>query len=631
MRACAGLIAFAVLIASVFGCAPKLPPEAPWEKEASLLIEQAEAAFSKRQYEQASKTIDAFLSRYPKSRHADRALYLMGEMRTSLRDYQWALSYYKEIIERFPASTFIPEAKYKLGICYFEIKDYDLAIANLEDRSKISDPSKLRRATEMLGLAYIAKKNYLRALTEYAGLASLATDEKQRVGYRDRVREIIEKNLTEEELVQASQGQSYPADIALLRLSSRFMEQRRYSEALKAASEFLDRFPSHPEKSRAEMLETQATAMLSAPRFAIGVLVPQTGQAAFFGDRILRGIEIAVSGHNQRYPEVRVELIVKDTEGSAEKAVDAIQELGRKGVVAAVGPLLTKEAEAVAAELQKIQVPVITPAASGPGIGGLSPWMFRNAITNASQAAAAAQYAMGMRLKKFVILHPDDAYGRDIARLFSKELAKKAEILATVAYPPDANDFGPWIRKVIEIDLRARRIPIPEDETERKKLFQEYAPGFDAAYLPGYADRVGLLIPQLAFYNITGVTLIGSNNWHSQELIERAGRHAEGSVFIDGFAPEIADPAVTAFVNTYRSAYQEEPDILAAQAYDAAMMVLSLIRTGRETAAAVQEGLLDLKDYPGITGTTTFAGSGEAQKKLFIIKVEDGAFKPMVR
>ncbi len=631
MRACAGLIAFAVLIASVFGCTPKLPPEEPWEKGAALLMEQAEAAFSKRQYDQASKIIDTFFSRYPKSRHADRALYLMGEMRISLRDYQRALSYYKEIIERFPASTFILEAKYKLGICYFEIKDFDLAIANLEDRSKISDPSKLRMATEMLGFAYISKKNYPKALAEYAGLVFLSTDEKQRAGYRERVREIIEKNLTEEELVQTAQGRSYPADIALLRLSGMFMEQRKYSDALKAASEFIDRFPSHPEKSRAEMLKTQATAMLSAPRFAIGVLVPQTGQAAFFGDRVLHGIQIAVSEHNQRYPEARVELVVKDTEGSAEKAAGAMLELGQRGVVAAVGPLLTKEAEAVAAELEKIQIPVITPAASGPGIGGLSPWMFRNAITNASQAAAAAQYAIGMRLKKVVILHPNDAYGRDIARLFAIELAKKAEILATVAYPPDANDFGPWIRKVIEIDLRARRIPIPEDEAERKKLFQEYAPGFDAAYLPGYADRVGLLIPQLAFYNITGVTLIGSNNWHSQELIERAGRHAEGAVFIDGFAPESTDLAVTAFVNAYRSAYQEEPDILAAQAYDAAMMVLSLIRTGRETAAAVQEGLLDLKEYPGITGTTTFAGSGEAHKKLFIIKVEDGAFKPMVR
>jgi len=53
-----------------------------------------------------------------------------------------------------------------------------------------------------------------------------------------------------------------------------------------------------------------------------------------------------------------------------------------------------------------------------------------------------------------------------------------------------------------------------------------YVPTFDALYLPGYAEKVGLLLPQLAFYNITGKTIIGSNNWHTPDLIERAGRYA---------------------------------------------------------------------------------------------------------
>src|SRR6185369_3688694 len=175
--------------------------------------------------------------------------------------------------------------------------------------------------------------------------------------------------------------------------------------------------------------------------------------------------------------------------------------------------------------LAKVKVPVITPAASGEGVGKLSPWLFRNALTNASQAAAAAQYALEQKTVKYVVFYPDDAYGKDLTRLFTRELDRKAENLAAVAYPPDVKDFGPYIRRVIEIDLRSRKIPIPEDDAERKKLFQDYIPSFDTLYLPGYAERVGLLIPQLAFYNISGITLIGSNNWHSQDLIERARRH----------------------------------------------------------------------------------------------------------
>lgn len=615
-----------LIVMLIAGCAPKLPPEAPWEKDARALLDQAEGLFARRQYDQAVKTMDAFFTRYPKSRNADRALSLMGETRLAQRDYPRALSYFKEIIEKYPSSPFIIDAKYKLGICYFELKEFDLAIANLEDRSRISDPSKLRRSADMLAASYLIKKNYLKALKENLALIELTTEERQKAGYRDRIREIISKNLSEEELRSVSSGAAYPADIALLRLAGLLIEQRKYQDAVKTGKEFLERFPAHPEKVRAEMLSAEATAKLTAPRYFLGALVPQSGQLTFFGDRVLKGIQLAINTHNAKEPDNRAGLLVKDTEGSPEKAVTALTELARKDIMAAVGPLLTKEVETLAPVLDKLQVPVITPAASGPGIGTMSPWIFRNALTNAGQAAAAAEYALTLKRKKFVIFYPDDSYGRDISRLFGKELAKKAEILANISYPAETNDFGPYIKKIIEIDLRSRKIPIPDDESERKKLFQEYVPGFDALYLPGYADRVGLLLPQLAFYSVTNITVIGSNNWHSPDLIERAGRHAEGAVFVDGFFPESADPAVKSVVDAYRSAYQEEPDILSAQAYDAAMMALSLLKEGKETPAAVKEGLLTLRDFPGISGSTTFPGNGEARKKLFLITVEDGKF-----
>ncbi len=318
--------------------------------------------------------------------------------------------------------------------------------------------------------------------------------------------------------------------------------------------------------------------------------------------------------------------LVKDTEGSPEKAAAAMNELASKSIVAAIGPITTRDEEALVPVLEKLQIPVIRPAASRAGFTAKSPWIFRNALTIDSQAQMAAKYALSLKLRKFVIMYPDEPYGKDLSHLFTRDLERKAEILATIAYPAETKDFGPYIRKIIEIDLRSRRIPIPDDDAERKRLFLEYSPSFDALYLPGYAERVGLLIPQLAFYNITGKAMIGSDNWHSPDLIERAGRHAEGAVFVDGFFPESTVSVIRSFVDSYRSAYQEEPDILSAQAYDAAMIVFSLLREHKDTPAAIRGGLLGLKDYPGVSGSTTFQGSNEALKQLYIVKVEDGKF-----
>jgi branched-chain amino acid transport system substrate-binding protein len=627
LRSVTVILAVLLLIAAAasIGCAPALVPVPQWEKDAQALLDHAEALFAKKQYDQAAKAVEGFFATYPDSRHTDRALSLMGEIQFTTRNYKQALTYYKKLIERYPGSSLLAEAKYKIGLCYFELKDYDLAVDNLEDRSKITDPAKLRRIAEILSASYAIKKNYAASVREFAYLAENAP-EKQRSGYRDRVREIVEKSLSENEIRTIASGTAYPSDLALLKLATLQIEQRAYPDAVATVRSFQEKFPAHPDKTRADMLLAEATAGLTAPRYFLGVLVPQTGPASFFGDRVLKGIQLAVLSYNTTHADDRVELIVKDTEGSPDKAVTSLQELSAKGVVAVIGPLLSREVEALAPSLAKVQLPVLTPTAPGAGLTELSPWIFRNALTNAAQAAAAAEYGLKQNLKKFVIFAPDDPYGRDLTRVFTRDLMKNAEILATITYPPETNDFGPYIRRLIEIDLRSQKIPIPDDDKERKKLFQMYAPTFDALYLPGYAEKVGLLIPQLAFYNVTGKQIIGSNNWHTPDLIERAGRHAEGAVIVDGFYPENQEPAVKAVVDAYRSAYQDEPDILSAQAYDAAAMVLSLLAAKKDTPAAIKEGLLNLKDFPGISGTTSFPGNGEAQKKLFLIRIEDGKF-----
>ena len=613
-------------LALSLGCAPRIVPEPQWEKDARAMLDHIESLFVKKQYDQAMKALDGFGYSYPSSRYRDRALSLAGEIQLALRNYPLALKYYKDLIEKFPSSTLIAEAKYKIGLIYFELKEYDLAIDNLRDREKITDTGKLQRIAEILSTVYLAKGRYLPAAREFAWLAENAANEKQRPGYRDRVREIIETRLAGDELKELSAAKTYPADLALLRLVGYLIEQRQFHDAIDRAKDFLTRFPDHAEKTRAELLIAEATAKLSAPRYSLGVLVPQTGRASFFGDRVLKGIQLAVMTHNVQNPENNVDVVVNDTAGSPEMAAQAFTELAGQGVVAMIGPLLTNEVEALVPLLQTRPVPLFTPTASGTGLADLSPWIFRNALTNAAQAAAAARYALAQEYKTFVIFHPDDPYGRDLARHFVEDLGHDGEIVAVIPYPPDTNDFGPYIRKLIEIEFRSLKVPIPDDLQERKKLFQAYSPTFDALYLPGYADKVGLLIPQLAFYNVSGKPMIGSNNWHSRDLVERARTHAEGAVFVDGYFPESEDPAIRSVVDAYRSAFQEEPDILASQAYDAAAIVLSVLKERKDTPEAIREGLLAIRDFPGISGKTSFEANGEAQKKLFLIRVEGGRF-----
>ena len=67
---------------------------------------------------------------------------------------------------------------------------------------------------------------------------------KQQAGYRDRVRQIVEKDTDPGRIEDVAGSNAYPADLALLRLAGVQIEQRNYRDASKTAREFLDRFPT---------------------------------------------------------------------------------------------------------------------------------------------------------------------------------------------------------------------------------------------------------------------------------------------------------------------------------------------------------------------------------------------------
>ena len=95
---------------------------------------------------------------------------------------------------------------------------------------------------------------------------------------------------------------------------------------------------------------------------------------------------------------------------------------------------------------------------------------------------------------------------------------------------------------------------------------------YDAIFLPGYYDRVGLIAPELAFYNITNVQLLGTDGWNSEELIVIGEHFVDGAIFVDGFFADATVPVVQAFTEQYRSRYQERPTLFAAQGYDTLRM-----------------------------------------------------------
>ncbi|MBI3583230.1 MAG: ABC transporter substrate-binding protein [Nitrospinae bacterium] len=373
-------------------------------------------------------------------------------------------------------------------------------------------------------------------------------------------------------------------------------------------------------------------------KLKIGCILPLSGEGAAIGQRVLEGIQLAFNSFNiSEIPPAPplekgglkgdlplLQLVIKDSGGEV-NAVHLLESLAKEeDMVAIIGPLFSKTVLASAKIADKYKFPIFSPTASSRNISGISPYIFRNSLTNQIQGKAIAYYSVNhLNLRKFAVLYQRDQYGIELKTAFEDEIKSfGGEIIFSEPFDPDQNDFEPQIAAIGGIK-----------DSDLKKLLESDKPKpelkYEAIFIPGTADRAGLILPELVYYNISNVTILGGNGLNSPDLIRIGGKYAEGVIFADGFFPSSENPIVKEFVERYRIFYNKEPDIHNANSYDAARILLEIIKNGAKNREDIKNGLLNLKEYNGVSGITTVQSSGDSEKTLYFLTVKHGKIVEM--
>jgi branched-chain amino acid transport system substrate-binding protein len=444
--------------------------------------------------------------------------------------------------------------------------------------------------------------------------------------YLQKAHEILRSGLSDADLAEAAfMFDSSPiGEDAILQQALRAFSAGQKDQARKLAERLVQSPASFPYRREAVQLMEKITgkAWLQS---AIGVVLPLTGRYATFGELVRRGMELALQVHGEGEGP-RVGLIFRDAGADPEKAVATVTELAEEeGVMAIAGPLTGVASLAAAGKAQEERVPLLT-LSQREGLPEIGDYVFRDSLTASQQVKSLVNYAMGDRkMTTFAILYPENKLGREMTELFTREVGSRGgHIAATQSYAENDTDFGRQIKLLKGENPDAPEPPSPPPGTTGTVKVKP-ALGFDALFIPDYADRVGLIAPQLAFYGIEDFPLLGINGWNSPELIRLAGRYVEGAVFVDGFFRYSPYSFVKDFVNLYYEKYGEEPTILEAQGFDVAGILLSLLDSPDiRTREDLRQSLARLRDYPGVTGATSFDSAGDVEKVLFLLKVENG-------
>jgi len=423
-------------------------------------------------------------------------------------------------------------------------------------------------------------------------------------------------------------------------------------------------------------------------RGTVGLVLPLSGRFADFGQQALRGALLAMdlfepaepeapregdhglapegargslTGRRESHPEgpvrsdKRMRVLVRDSGSDPGRAAAAVDELSADpSVVAIVGPIFSQESLAAATAAEAAGIPLVTLSHREEVASGRRQ-VFRTRSTPADEVGVLVAHVVEeLDARRFAVLYPDNPFGRGMRKVYWDAVtARGGKMVAASSYDPNATDFSDPIRDMIgyrfltnlERKALAERVRVVEAarrlEPEQAALLRRAAYSilgpevqplppivdFDVLFIPDVADTVALIAPGLAYHEVNGTTLLGTSEWLDPELLRISGRHVSGAIVSTSFYPRSRLPFVSAFAEGYRRTFGREPESWAAQAFDAANLVLVQLASGLDDRRALREGLLATRAYPGATGVLTMRADGNSRRRPFLLRVTGRRFQ----
>jgi branched-chain amino acid transport system substrate-binding protein len=340
----------------------------------------------------------------------------------------------------------------------------------------------------------------------------------------------------------------------------------------------------------------------------VGAYLSLSGAESQFGNDTKDGIELAVDEVN-RAGGVKgkpIKIVFEDDKSSPQEATNKVLQLiDRDQVVAILGEAASSRSKVGGIVANKRRVPMISPFATNPDVTKVGPFVFRVCFTDDAQGQAAARFvADTLKKKRVAILYAsDDLYSAGLAHELREEAKRLGlEIVGEKQFLKNETNFTTYLT-----ELRDARP--------------------DVVYAPVYYNAMIPIARQAAAVGLKGSVFLGGDGWHAEALLKDAGEELEGAHFTNHFAPDAPRPASQRFVNAYRERFRHEPSALAAQGYDAALLLADAIgRATADTPQAIRDAIAATKGFQGATGTITINAQRNADKPIVLVQIEDKRF-----
>ncbi|MEM9634596.1 MAG: penicillin-binding protein activator [Pseudomonadota bacterium] len=321
----------------------------------------------------------------------------------------------------------------------------------------------------------------------------------------------------------------------------------------------------------------------------VGLLLPLSGGNASIGTVFKNSASLAL----QSFPNADVQLLVKDTGGTAEGGRAAAQAAISEGAELILGPVFSPAVAGAATAARATGVPVI---AFSTDTSVATRGVYLLSFLPESDVKRIVGYANSQQKQSYAALVPEGAYGAVVEAAFRQEVGRGAGRIATIQrYKMTGSDATDLIAKTTALKSVLNNI--------------------DALFVPQGGNVPAQVIQTLVSQgaNLGQVKLLGSGQWDTQQV--KNNPVLAGSWFA---GPE--DKGFQTFAQRYQSTYGSRPPRNASLVYDGVTLAAGLIRSAGPQR--FQQNILTNPDgFIGIDGLFRFRSNGLNERGLAVYQV----------
>ncbi len=363
-----------------------------------------------------------------------------------------------------------------------------------------------------------------------------------------------------------------------------------------------------------------ALALGAAPAAAeetikVGALLAVTGPASFLGAPEARTLEMLAADLNAGGGVAgrKVQLVVKDTAGSPEKAISfAKQLIEEEKVFAIIGPATSGETMAVKPIAEEGKTLLLSCAAAEAIVNPVARYVFKTAQKDSHAIVKVFQQMKRMGIARIGVLSSNTGFGKAGKEAIAKLAPEHGiQIAVDEVYDKAATDLTAEVTKLKAANVQAI-------------LNWSIEPA--QAIVIKNARQIGMTVP-----------IFQSHGFANIQYVKAAGAAAEGVIFpasrivvAEALAEKHPQKAVlVAYKKAYERKYGEDASAFGGYAHDAfGALVRAIAEVGpdREKVRAAVEGM---KGFVGTAGVFTFTPAdhnGLDVDAFEMVTVKDGRF-----